>query len=289
MHGLQFHWYADDQTTNSNRSWLPDSLTACIRDIKHWLSLNFLKLNNKTEILMIVSATSVKRMDLSFEIDGVHVKPSSSVHNLGVFFNLSLSNASQISSVVKTSFPHLRNIARLRTSLTLADSEILIIALITSRLDYWNALFLGLPKKLIARLQYVQNSAARVLTSTRCSAHYSSNAWSSLATCGITYTFLSFKALNGLAPPYLSHLLYSYSPPRSLRSSELGLLSFPCYQLSIVGGRSFSVNGPKQWNSLPLSLRNLSSLSTFKTQLKTYLSIMWLYLALCVCIFYLDV
>ncbi len=34
---------------------------------------------------MIGSATSVKRMDLSFEIDGVHVKPSSSVHNLGVF------------------------------------------------------------------------------------------------------------------------------------------------------------------------------------------------------------
>ncbi len=241
---------------------------------------------------MIVSATSgQKDGSCPLKLMVVHVKPSSSVRNLGVLFNLSLSNASHISSVVKTSFFHLRNIARLRTSLTLADSEILIIALITSRLDYCNALFLGLLKKLIARLQYVQNSAARVLTSTRCSARYSSNAWSSLATCGITYTlFISFKALNGLAPPYLSHLLYSYSPPRSLRSSELGILSFPCYQLSIVGGRSFSVNGPKQWNSLPpLSLRNLSSLSTFKTQLKTYLSIMWLYLALCVCIFYLDV
>ncbi len=87
--------------------------------------------NNKTEILMIGSATSVKRMDLSFEIDVVHVKPSSSVRNLGVLFDSSLFYASHISSVVKTSFFHLRNIARLQSSLTLADAEILIHALIT--------------------------------------------------------------------------------------------------------------------------------------------------------------
>jgi len=50
------------------------------------MSLNFLKLNNKkTEILLVIgSAASVKRMDLSFDINGVHVKPSSSILNLGV-------------------------------------------------------------------------------------------------------------------------------------------------------------------------------------------------------------
>jgi len=47
------------------------------------MSLNFLKLNNN-KILMIGSAGSVKRMDLSFEVDGVHVKPYSSILNLGV-------------------------------------------------------------------------------------------------------------------------------------------------------------------------------------------------------------
>jgi len=33
---------------------------------------------------------------------------------------------------------------------------------------------------------------------------------------------LTFKALNGLAPQYLSVLLHSYRPTRSLRSAELG-------------------------------------------------------------------
>ncbi len=116
---------------------------------------------------MIGSAPSVKMIDLSFKIDGVHVNPSSSVRNLGVLLDLSLYFASHISSVVKTNFFHLLSIARLRSSLTLADAEILTHVLITSRLDYCNVLFLGLPKKIIARLKYVQNSAARVLTSNR--------------------------------------------------------------------------------------------------------------------------
>jgi len=46
-HGLKFHCYADDiliyLTTSSDRSFLPDSLTACIRDIKHFLSFPKIK------------------------------------------------------------------------------------------------------------------------------------------------------------------------------------------------------------------------------------------------------
>lgn len=281
MHGLQFHCYADDiqiyLTTSSDRLSLPDSLTACIRDIKHWMSLNFLKINNnKTEILVMGTTTSVKKMDLSIDIDGVHVKPSSTVRNLGVLFDSTLSFASHISSVVKNSFFHLRNIARLRPSLTLGDAEILTHALITSRLDYCNALFLGLPKKLIARLQYVQNSAARVLTSTRRSAHITPRLhdlhWLPVASrIHFKILLLTFKALHGLAPSYLSDLLCPYSPARPLRSSELGLLSIPRFRLTTVGGRSFSVNAPKLWNSLPLSIRTITTLSTFKAQLKTYL------------------
>jgi len=54
--------------------YLTHSLTARIRNIKHCLSLNFLKLNNnKTEKLINSPATSVKRVDLSFDIDEVHV------------------------------------------------------------------------------------------------------------------------------------------------------------------------------------------------------------------------
>jgi len=95
--------------------------------------------------------------------------------------------------LLKTIFSHLCNIAHLRSSLTLADAETLIHALITSCLDYCNTLFRDLPKKLIAILQYVQNFAAIVLTSTRRSAHinFTSYLWHHVST--LRYCFYRSK------------------------------------------------------------------------------------------------
>lgn len=86
-------------------------------------------------------------MDLSFDIDGDLVKPSSPLRNLGILFDSSLSFAAHIALVVKNSFYQASSIARLRSSLNLADAKTLIHALITSRLDYCNALLIDLPKK----------------------------------------------------------------------------------------------------------------------------------------------
>ena len=51
--------------------------------------------------------------------------------------------------------------------LSTADAETLIRAFLSSRLDYCNALFSGLPNSTMKRLQLMQNAAARLLTSTR--------------------------------------------------------------------------------------------------------------------------
>ncbi len=71
----------------------------------------------------------------------------------------------------KNGFYHLKNIAKVRPFLSQANTETLIHAFITCRIDYCNALLSGLPKKNIAPLQLLQNSAARVLTKTRKRAH----------------------------------------------------------------------------------------------------------------------
>ncbi len=149
-------------------------------------------------------------------------------------------------------------------------------AFITTRLDYCNALFSGLPDHSIFRLQYIQNSAARLLTSTKKSAHITPilfNLHWLPVSIRVQYKIilLTFKALKGLAPSYLSELLSSYIPSRSLRSSSSELLCVPRFHLSSMGGRSFSVTAPKLWNSLPVALRTVTSLSELKSKLKTYL------------------
>ena len=76
-------------------------------------------------------------------------------------------------------------------------------------------------------------------------------------------------------PPYLFELLHLYSPSRSLRSaSDTWIFRVPRMGRRTLGERSFQYIGPVIWNSLPLSVssvRHSSSLSSFKSKLKTHL------------------
>ncbi len=82
---------------------------------------------------------------------------------------------------------------------------------------------------------------------------------------------LAYKALNYLAPAYLTNLLSRYNPTRSLRSQNSGLLVVPRKAKSTKGGRTFSYLAPKLWNSLPDNVQGSDTLSLFKSKLKTHL------------------
>ena len=82
---------------------------------------------------------------------------------------------------------------------------------------------------------------------------------------------LVFKALNGLAPCYISDLLNKRSSVRSLRSCSQGLLNIPKSRTKTYGDRAFSIAGPRLWNELPLSFRSVSDINVFKRSLKTHL------------------
>ena len=81
---------------------------------------------------------------------------------------------------------------------------------------------------------------------------------------------LVYRSLHKLAPSYLQNTLNVYKPSRNLRSSTSQALQMPRIKHS-WGERAFSHVGPKIWNSLPMSLRNASSLNEFKSNLKSYL------------------
>ncbi len=108
----------------------------------------------------------------------------------------------------------------------------LVHAFMTSRLDYCNALLGGWPASSINKLHIVQNAAARVLTRSRKYDHITpilqSLNWLPIK-FRISYkiVLLTYKALNDLAPAYLTNLLSRYNPTRSLRSQNSGLLVVP--------------------------------------------------------------
>ncbi len=237
----------------------------------------FLLLNSdKTEILLVGPKDSTQNLlDYNLQLDGCTVT-SSTVKNLGVILDSNLSFENHISNVTKTAFFHLRNISKLRNMLSVSDAEKLVHAFMTSRLDYCNALLGGCPASSINKLQIVQNAAARVLTRSRKYDHITpilqSLHWLPIK-FRISYKILllAYKALNDLAPAYLTNLLSRYNPTRSLRSQNSGLLVVPRIAKSTKGGRTFSYLAPKLWNSLPENVRGSDTLSLFKSRLKTHL------------------
>ena len=82
---------------------------------------------------------------------------------------------------------------------------------------------------------------------------------------------LAFRHFDNSLPLYLSQQLTTYQSSRNLRSSSEKLLKIPRTNLKSAGDRSFQSAIPNIWNSLPAELRNSPSLSSFKTNLKTYL------------------
>ena len=82
---------------------------------------------------------------------------------------------------------------------------------------------------------------------------------------------LVFKALNGLGPTYLSDLLLSCEPYRTLRSSGHGVLTIPKVRTKTHGEAAFHYHGPCLWNSHPEDLRGLENVHICKSNLKTFL------------------
>uniref|UniRef100_H3BF14 Reverse transcriptase domain-containing protein n=1 Tax=Latimeria chalumnae TaxID=7897 RepID=H3BF14_LATCH len=282
-YGVDFHCYADDVQLYfafpANNTSPVAVLEQCLGAIWSWLAGSWLKLNqSKSEVLLVGRGSMCEKFINSFSppmINGESLKSVKVTKSLGVFLDSSLTMERQISSVVSAGFFHLRNIKKLCPLLPHDSLATLMHTFILSRIDYCNALYVGLPLKLIHRLQLVQNSAAHVvknmsrfdhITPVLLELHWLPVRWR------ITFKVLVlvFKALNGLGPEYLRHLLTPYVPARLLRSLHGLLLKVPMMKTK-VGECSFSFCAVTSWNALPINVRTSPSLSTFKSSLKAFL------------------
>ena len=286
-HGLTFHLYADDtQLYLAFKPSEPSSivnnisrLEKCVDDIRAWMKLNLLKLNDdKTELLVITSRPSTSQsLHISIKVGDQDISPSEEPpKNLGVIFYSTCSLKDHVSNVCRSINFNLYSIGKIRKYLDRPTVEKLVNAIITSRLDYCNSLLFGILKELISQLQKRQNHAARIITKWRKYDHITPVLvdlhWLPVKQkIDFKILLLTYKALNGLAPAYMRELLIPYSPKRTLRSTENHLLTPPRCRLEYFGKRSFAAAAPTLWNNLPLNIKQAPSVDIFKSRIKTRL------------------
>jgi hypothetical protein len=286
-HGLNYHIYADDvQIYMSFNPKIPGDatcaifkLSTCVEELRHWMLSNMLKLNDsKTEFFIATSPHNMPRLsDHHIQIGDVEVYPSASIRNLGVIFDTVMNMSDHVTSLCKTINFLLWNLSRIRRFVTEDASSNAMRAFVLSKIDYSNALLSGCRSKDIARLQKLQNRAARIIFQVP-RRHPSSPLLNSLHWLPVDkridfkVLLCIYKALNGLAPDYLSNCLTTYIPSREgLRSAnDLTRLVIPKSRRR-CGDRSFSTYGPRIWNNLPFQIRSAPTVATFKCSLKTHL------------------
>lgn len=295
--GISDHYFADDSQeydsftpslSAADQQRVFDNLTASLVEQGKWLAANRLKLNeDKTDALLVSSKDNVAKKRIAsipLVVGGASIIPSPVVRNLGVLLDSHLTMEQQINSSCRSSYFHLRRIARIKKFLSLPAVIQLVHAFVLSHIDYGNALLVGLPATRLAKLQRVQNSAARLImgVSRRESITPVLRSLHWLPVCQrieFKIAVQVFRCLVGLAPQYLSALISIRDTGRESRSSFQLLLFTPRSHMKSFGDRAFSVASPRIWNSLPPDLRLLAlfpysplfSLTQFRCKLKTFL------------------
>ncbi len=282
-HGFSYHCYADD--TQLYLSFHPDDLTiaarisACLADISCWMKDHHLQLNLAKTELLVVSANPSFHHNFTFQLGSSTITPSKTARNLGAVIDDKLNFTDHITKIAQSCRFALYNIRKIRPFLSEHATQLLVQALVLSRLDYCNALLAGLPASSIKPLQLIQNAAARLIFNEPKRTHVTP-LFINLpipipiaARIKFKALMFAYRTISGSAPLYLNSLLQTYMLSRSLRSASERHITVPSQRGTKSLSQTFSLTVPIWWNDLPNSIRAAESLPIFKKRLKHISSI----------------
>ena len=285
---IAIHAYTDDHALkkvfNSSKPQeeveTAESLSKCLDKVKDWMNSCCLKMNSdKTEVTLFGSWQQIKKCRwTALEVCGESIPYSESIKYLGVCIDSNLWLHNHIASKCRRAMCSLFKIVNIRNFLTTEACHTAILATVISHLDYANAIMIGLPEKLIAELQQVQNMAAKVVlkrgkyTSSKDSLQ--TLPWLSIRSqINFKIAVLVYKCLHGGAPEGLQNLIIAHVQGREGLRSEtiIDRLIVPRTEKKTFADRTFSVAGPKLWNSLLNDVKWQKDIKHFKKSLKTHL------------------
>ena len=146
-----------------------------------------------------------------------------------------------------------------------------------SHLDYANAIFVNLPNSYIYPMQQIQNQAAKLIMNK----HLLDSPTTILRQlhwfpikfrCKYKMLLHVYRCIKGQAPEYLQQKLLLRNPAQlTYSATECDFLQISYNRRKTLADHGFSSAGPRLWNSLPLELQTVPSVSNFKKLLISHL------------------
>ena len=242
----EFHLYADDTqlyasfiaSSDESRESCMLKINSCAAEISKWMSKNLFKLNeDKSEIMFIATHQQLSKflpqMGPHINLNGTDVKHSSSVQNLGYLMDSKFKNDAHINKICSTCFLNLQNVIKVQHLMDKKTAQVVSQTLVLLRIDYCNALMMGLAGYQINKLQRIQNMACRVTCSVRkfesITDHLMDLHWLRVQEHIVfKICILMFKCFRNTVPDYLAELIrFDSNHNRNLQSNLKHLAQVP--------------------------------------------------------------
>ena len=224
---------------------------------------------------MTVGGPWCNMMELqSLTVGNEEVDVAKCVRLLGVDSDSDLTSKQHVWNVAKKCFYMLKNMFKIRCCINETAAKAGVHSMITSKLDYCNAILYGLPESTLKHFTRVQNLSAHFISQHGEYEHITQVLkqlhWLPVYQ-RICYKvlILTFKSLNGQAPTYLEGLM------KRRPMKEQGLMATmtwwsPPSSISPLEEDKWAI-GTKLWNTLPKELKTYTNINTFKKLLETFL------------------
>ena len=169
---FNIHGYADDHqifksfSTTEQFTIFATEIPECFEQIRKWMDEHYLLINpDKTEIIVFGHPSVLSKITINglFLENGVCIRFSPVVKNLGFMLDSELSFRPQVTKLKSKLFTKLRNISRMKPYLTSKQTNMLIQGVIINGLDYCNSMYYGCHQSVINQLQSIQNRACRLI------------------------------------------------------------------------------------------------------------------------------
>ena len=278
-HGLKIHTYADDcqiytSFYDHEKQQIEQKLRECLDEIQQWMSENFLKLNQEKTVIKFFGPQKFQTYDFKKLGD----TSCGTIKVLGARISDGLQFTDFINDKVRKCNFHLRNLNNVKASLDISTKTLLVTNLILMTIDYCNILLIGATDRDLRPLKLIINRSIRFIYKLKYRTHitpYYLKAHFLPIRQRIKFktSLTAYKIFNSESANYFEKDFVKFTP-----SSQMQLREGPGRDRFMfttdpqnIETKTLISKIIKQWNSLPLEIRQCESKTTFKSKLKTFL------------------
>lgn len=262
--------YADDHqfhAAGSNVTEVHDKLIASAELASRWYRSNFLK-GNYDKYQTMTLGNKNNDMD-SIIIDDNEVKSTKCLKLLGVYIDNRLQFDEHIANICKRSSQRVGVLMRLRNMIPTDTKLKLFKAAILPYLTYSHLVWHFCRASDTRKLERIQERALRAVYCDKGSSYDKLLDMANLSTLQNRrlqdIAILMYKVKNNLSPNYICSLFQIPQLRYTLRNNDFGI---PRFNTVTFGKHSLRYMGPKIWAIVPRNVRELTSISSFKCNIR---------------------